>query len=184
MTLQGRSQEHWLVNPELQPSSALVPVSPGSLIATPEALQPPDHEAHLLADVFAKHELLVAPLLRSLLPQSLAALPSHASETSGFPDMANGLRAVSSEFLRLLVFSLSNNFAGLCASISPEQIWNYLRAGSLDAVFDFVTAHSGPTSIGLRLSLFKCATAAGDAKAIEYFLKAKNSDLRLSEVRY
>ncbi|KAM7211093.1 hypothetical protein V8F06_013513, partial [Rhypophila decipiens] len=128
----------------------------------------------LLQDVAQHHANIVMPTLRAILPECLLGT-NHPAMPAG--SLMNGSdsriynRDFSSDYMRVLVFLLSNNMIDL-DEFPLKVIWNYLRTrANSEWIERICNKDSGPTGPELMRRLFQCSILVGDSGAVDALLK-------------
>ena len=129
----------------------------------------------LLNGVATHHDTVVMPMLRSMIPESLLGLSrpiiAHTYKDQATIQRTSG-RDFSADYLRVLIFVLSNNMVELERIITLPVMWGYLRTRGSVWLSRVLREDNGPTASELVRKLLHCAIVSGDANAVDSFLKA------------
>jgi ankyrin repeat protein len=123
----------------------------------------------------------VIPTLKSLLPT--AALEEYSESGSR---KIPPFEILHEAHLKLLFFSVANNFAGV-AEFPLKGIWDFVR--NQISVPGLMQLAPGPTTKALAEKLFNCAIESGDVQAVEHLLQKRYADAKeqiciIEDVRY
>ncbi|KAM7187801.1 hypothetical protein V8F33_011016 [Rhypophila sp. PSN 637] len=166
-------------------------IRPSSFGATLNFLAPSNT---LLQEVAQYHAKIIIPTLRAILPESQLGTCFHTMSTSSLRNGIDGAicnRDFSSDYMRVLVFLLSNNQIDL-DDFPLKVIWNYLRTrANPEWIERICNKNSGPTGPELKRRLFQCAILVGDSGAVDALLnvdgvkrEAKDSIFVIKGERY
>ncbi|KAH8655847.1 ankyrin repeat-containing domain protein [Xylariales sp. PMI_506] len=131
-----------------------------------------------LENVFAKYEKDIEPLVRAIFPESWILPNPHQQ---GRVITTRVIDWMSSSYVRLLIFGISNNFAGL-DGLSPAVVWEYLRQRPDGQLSQFFKAFPGPTSQALSEKLLECALVDHDARGVGMILSA-GFNINIAKIR-
>jgi ankyrin repeat protein len=106
--------------------------------------------------------------MKSLLP--FLAVEEYTGSGSG---MLPPWEILHEAHLKLLCFSVANNFAGL-PDFSRNLIWDFVRKQA--SVLELLHLAPGPTTKVLAEKFFTCAIESGDVQAVEYLLRKGDVD--------
>ncbi|KAH8678478.1 hypothetical protein BX600DRAFT_493725 [Xylariales sp. PMI_506] len=124
----------------------------------------------LSRDNFITQMKEITKRVKTLFPTSWASIPPE-SNPAGSSASLTEVSWMSSTYTRLLIFGISNNFAGM-EDVSYVHVWQYLRSRSMEDLIRFLKVIPGPTSRALAEKLFACAIRDGDFNNVNRLLHA------------
>lgn len=154
------------------------------MLADPPSSGLSPYEISVLQGATLAHTQLIEPTLLSLIPENLRPIAVPVLPRGGLDCILPNHQSLYSHYLRVLVFSLTNNFAGLDGGITRKEAWKFLKSGPLQYLHQFIKANPGPTATELVLQLFRCAIEADDAEATEAFIGEEHAALDLSRASF
>jgi ankyrin repeat protein len=134
----------------------------------------PDSMYHSISRAFETHKLSVAPKIQVLIPSSYTRAFELSPEViCGSSSAVTGVDALQNAYLRLLVFSITNNYD---IGMSSNHLWTYLKS-SEDKLLLFIQSFPGPTSDVLVTKLFEHAIKNRSTEHVSMLLKTGLVDI-------